>query len=94
MWVENCFKDCVINIPDEDVDLFIDDVERENAKTIFLLNCTGGTILEEGALGYLGKYLGHGIRPILRLHFRVSQNIATVAQELSAKEEIGEVNLK
>ena len=55
-------------LPDEDVDLFVDNIEWENAEAILLLNRTGGTIVVERTLGYLGKYLGHGIRPIFGLH--------------------------
>ena len=82
------------DIPDEDVNLFVDDVEGENAETVFLLNCSGGTILVEGTLGYLGKYLGHGIGSVFRLHLGVGQNVPTVAQELPTEEEISEINLK
>ena len=80
-------------LPDEDVDLFVDNIERENAEAILLLDRTGGTIVVERTLGYLGKYLGHGIRPIFGLHLWVSHHVPAVVPELVAQEEVGEVDL-
>ena len=37
--------------PEHDVDLLVDDVEGEDAHGVVSLNCAGGTILVEGALG-------------------------------------------
>ena len=37
--------------PEHDVDLLVDDVEGEDAHGVVPLNCAGGTILVEGALG-------------------------------------------
>ena len=47
----------------------------------------------EGALGYLGKYLGHGVRSVFRLHLRVGHHIPAVVPELVSQEEVCEVNL-
>ena len=80
-------------LPDEDVDLLVDDVDGQDAEAIFLLDRAGGTILVEGALGNLGEHSGHGIGPVLGFHFRVGQDISAVAHELSAEEEVGEVDL-
>jgi hypothetical protein len=82
------------SLPDENVDFFIDDVERENAESVLLFDRSGGTVLEEGALRHLREDLGHRVRPVFRLHFRVSQNVATVGQELAAEEKVGEVDLE
>ena len=80
-------------LPDEDVDLFVDYVEWENTEAIFLLNRSGGTIVVERALGYLGKYLGHGVRSIFRLHLWVGHHVPAVVPELVAQEEVCEVDL-
>jgi len=39
--------------PQEDVDLFIDNVQRQNTESIVLLNCARDTVLVESALGHL-----------------------------------------
>ncbi len=82
------------SLPYENVDFFVDDVERENAESVLLFNRSGGTVLEEGALRHLRENLGHRVRPVFRLHFRVSQNVATVGQELAAEEKVGKVDLE
>ena len=82
------------SLPDENVDFFVDDVERENAESVLLFNRSGGTVLEEGALRHLREDLGHRVRPVFRLHFRVSQNVAAVGQKLAAEEKVGEVDLE
>ena len=79
--------------PDEDVDLLVDDVERENAEAVFLLDGAGGTVVVEGTLGHLGEDLGHGVRPLLGLHLGVGQDVEAVVPELVAEEEVGEVDL-
>ena len=79
--------------PDEDVDLLVDDVQGKNAEAVFLLHGTGRTVVVEGALGYLGKYLGHGIGPVLGFHFWVCQDVKSVVPELVAEEEVGKVDL-
>ena len=79
--------------PDEDVDLLVDDVQRENAEAVFLFDGSGGTVVVEGTLGNLGKYLGHGVGPVLGFHFWVCQDVEAVVPELVAEEEVGEVDL-
>jgi hypothetical protein len=39
--------------PEEDVDLFVDDVLGENAEAVLVLDSTGGTVLVERALRHL-----------------------------------------
>jgi hypothetical protein len=39
--------------PQEDVDLFVDDVLGENAEAVLVLDSTGGTVLVERALRHL-----------------------------------------
>ena len=40
--------------PEKDVDFFVDDVEREDANAVKLLNASGGSKLVKSALGDLG----------------------------------------
>ena len=40
--------------PDEDVDLLVDDVERQDAETVDGLDCARGAVLVERALRHLG----------------------------------------
>jgi hypothetical protein len=82
------------NAPDEDVDLLVDDVQGQDAEAVLLLDRAGGTVLEEGALGHLGEHLGHGVGPVLGFHLRVGKDVAAVAHELTAEEEVGEVDLE
>ena len=80
-------------LPDEDVDLLVDDVNRQDTEAVFLLNRARGTVLVEGALGNLREHPGHGVGPVLRFHFGVGQDVAAIAHELSSEEEVSEVDL-
>ena len=51
--------------PEEDVDLLVDDVQRQDAETIVFGDGARGSVLVEGALGHLGEDHVHGVRPIL-----------------------------
>jgi hypothetical protein len=81
-------------LPYEDVDLFVDDVERQNAESVFLFDRAGGTVLVEGALRHLGEHLGHRVGPVLRFHFGEGKDVAAVGEELAPEEKVGEVNLE
>ena len=76
--------------PEENVDFFIDDVERQDAETVEFLHSSGGTEFVEGAFGNFGEHSGHGIVPQFRLQFSHTQNIAAVACEFASEEEIHE----
>ncbi len=43
--------------PQEDVDLFVNDVDGQDAEAVFPLHGTGGTVVVEGALGHLWEHL-------------------------------------
>jgi hypothetical protein len=45
--------------PEEDIDLLVDDVEREDAETVELLDGAGGAELVKGALGDLKERKGY-----------------------------------
>ncbi len=79
--------------PDEDVDLLIDDVQRENTEAIFLFDGTRGAVVVEGTLRHLGEHFGHGIGSVFALHLRVGHDIQAIGGELVAEEIVGEVDL-
>ena len=53
--------------PQKDVDFLIDNIDRQNALCIVILNGSGRTILLKGAFGHTWKNTGHGINSIFRL---------------------------
>merc|ERR1712223_2075562 len=61
--------------PQEDVDLFIDNVQRQNTESIVLLNCARDTVLAESTLRHLGKNHCHGICALLGVKFSVVEHI-------------------
>ena len=54
-----------IDVPDEDVDLLVDDVEREDAHGVVLLDLAGRTELVEGALRHAREDVDHRVDSIL-----------------------------
>jgi hypothetical protein len=53
----------IVDKPDEDVDLLVDDVQGQDTEAVLLLDRAGRAVLEEGTLGHLGEHLGHRVRP-------------------------------
>ena len=51
--------------PDENVDLLIDDVERQDAESVVLLNIAGSAELVEGAFRHAWEDVDHGVDTIL-----------------------------
>jgi len=51
--------------PDEDVNLFVDNVKRQNAESIMLLDVAGSAELVERALGHAREDVDHRINSIL-----------------------------
>lgn len=56
--------------PDEDVDLLVDNIERENTESVVLLDVARRPELVEGALGHAWEHVNHGIDPILLITIR------------------------
>ena len=79
--------------PDEDKDLFVDDVQGENAESILLFNGSGRTILVEGTFGHLGEHLGHGIRSIFMFKSSVVQNVSSIRCKFATEEKVNKVHL-
>ena len=51
--------------PDEDVDLLVDNVERQDAQGVVLLNVARRAKLVEGALCHAREDVNHGVNPVL-----------------------------
>ena len=79
--------------PDKNKDLLINDIQGQNAKSVFLFNCSRSSIFMESTFGDFWKNSFHGIRSIFRFHSSIVQNITTVCHELTAQKEIDEVHL-
>lgn len=79
--------------PQEDVNLFVNDVQGQDAQTVELLDRTGRTEFVERALGDFGKDSSHRIFAFLWLQLRHGQHVGAVRREFSAEKEIHEVNL-
>lgn len=79
--------------PKEDVDLFVEDVQSEDAQRVVLLYRTSRTELMEGTLGHPRKNGDHRIRPVLLVHVRERNHICTVLQKSTSKELVGHENV-
>ena len=53
--------------PEEDVDLLVDDVDRQDAQPVVVHDRSRRPVLVEGALGHLGEDLGHRVHPLLHV---------------------------
>lgn len=79
--------------PDEDVRLLIDDVERQDAERVVLLDRPGCTVLVEDALGDPREYVDHRVDPVFLRHVRELQHPQPIADELAAEESVHQVQL-
>lgn len=79
--------------PEKDVNLFVDDVERENAQAVDVLNRARGSVLVKGALGQLREDPGHRVHPVVLIFPREPQDFQTVILEFVIQEEVGEEDL-
>ncbi|KAJ4427813.1 hypothetical protein ANN_25497 [Periplaneta americana] len=80
--------------PQEDVRLFVDDVERQDAQRVVLLDGAGGAVLVEGALGDAREHEHHGVHAVLLRLFRERHDAQAVADELPVEEAVHEVQLR
>lgn len=76
--------------PQEDVDLLIEDIERQHAERVQLLYRAGGTELVEGALGHARKYLDHRVATLLLIHVAELEDLRAVREESAAQEGVHE----
>lgn len=76
--------------PEEDVDLLVEDVERQYAERVQLLYRSGGTVFVEGALGHAREHLDHRVGTLLLIHVAEREHLRAVCEESSAQEEVDE----
>jgi len=80
--------------PEEDVDLLIDNVEREDAESIMLLHVSWRTISVERTLGHSWEDFDHWINSVLLISLRVPDNIPSICTEVSSEESVNDVHLR
>lgn len=80
--------------PQEHVDLLVDDVQRQHAQTVELLDRTRRTELVEFAFGHFWEDSAHGIVTLLWLQFRHGDDAWTVGGELTAQERVHQPDLQ
>ena len=61
--------------PEKDVNLLVDDVERQEAKRVVLLHLARGAELVERALGHAREHVDQGIQPVLLVLFGESDHL-------------------
>ena len=74
--------------PDEDVGFFVDDVEREDAQAVVLLDGPGGTVFVEDALGDPREHVHHGVHAVLLGLLGEVHHAPTVGEELAVEEAV------
>jgi len=79
--------------PEDDVDLLDDDVEREDAQTVIVLDSARRAVLVERAFCHLREGPGHGIYPILSLHIRHRKQSCAILCECPPQEGVHQVHL-
>jgi len=79
--------------PKEDVNLFVDDVERENTKTVVVDDLSGRTIFVERAFRDFGEDFGHWVFSLVRVILCEGQDLAPVGRKFVAKKHVHEEDL-
>jgi len=79
--------------PEHDVDLFIYDVQRENAESIIVFNCSRGSILVESTLCNLRENTVHWIIPGFRILLAHRKHLTSICSEDSSKKIVKEKDL-
>ena len=77
----------------EDVDLLIDDVQRENTQSIVVLDGAGGPVFVKLTLGNFGEHFVHRIHPCVEVLLRHSEDLSAKLGELVTEEHVREVDL-
>lgn len=79
--------------PYEYVGLFVDYVQRQHAQRIVRLHGAGRTVLVESAFGHPGKYVDHGIDPVVLVHVGYADDSEAVGDELPVEKSVHPVDL-
>lgn len=79
--------------PEEDVDLLVDDVEREDTHCVVFLQLAGDAVFEEGAFGHPGKDLDHWVHAVFLVAVDECDHFDSEHEERSIEETIHEEHL-
>jgi len=74
--------------PQENVDLFVDDVQWKNAQSIVLLHISRGTVSMEGAFGHSREDCHHWVDPVFLIHLGVLDHIDAIGGEGTTEESV------
>ena len=85
--------DCKEPKPEEDIDLLIDDIDREDAETIMLHDCSGWSVLVKSTLCHFWENFCHRIYPLLHGCSEERDCLRTIGGELTAKELVHKAHL-
>ena len=80
--------------PDEDIDLFIDDIYGQHAEGVVGLDGSRRSIFLVQAFGHPWKHSAHGIYPILRVVFNKINDFHSIFAKFTTKENINEENVE
>ena len=79
--------------PQKDVDLFVDNVERQDAKSVVLLHLTRRSELAESALGHSREDVDHRVYPFLLVPLGVRDHVEAERQERPIEERVHQKHL-
>ena len=79
--------------PQEDVDLLVDDVERQEAQRVVLLHLSRGAELVEGALCHAGEHIDERVEPVLLVLLGEGDHLQPEGQEGAVEEPVHEEHL-
>jgi len=79
--------------PDEDVDLFVDYIERENAESIVLFDVARGPKLVKCALCHPGEHVDHRVNPVFLVSIRKGHHFNSIGEESPVKKSVEEKHL-
>lgn len=79
--------------PEEDVNLFVDDVERQDAEGVVLLHLARRAELVESALGHPREDVDHRVDPLLLVAFREGDHVKAERQERPVEERVHQKHL-
>ena len=80
--------------PDEDIDLFIDDIYGQHAEGVVGLDGSRRSIFLVQAFGHPWKHSAHGIDPVLRVVFNKIDHFHPIFAEFSTKKHVNEENIE
>jgi len=79
--------------PEEDVHFLVDDVQRQNAQGVVLLDCAWRSVLHKRTLGHPREHLDHGIVAVLLVHIGEVNDARAELEEGAVEEPIDKENV-